>query len=322
MKRLFSLLLVIALAFSMASSPLLAATQPDEVTSNAVDESIAETLISVAQAGLKVAKNAWQEAINAGLPQDKIDKANELLAKAKEAFVKAMEFVSKVTDSLSEEEKAKLKEDLKKLEQEIKNLIDQQAKVQPIDISNYEAILEKTTYQYTGKAITPAVKVTGLTESDYTVSYSDNVNVGTATVTITAKGDKYTGTIKKNFTITAESNTSNTTNTANTLAIKANPKVITVKFAKLKKKSQALKISKLIEIKDKGQGKLTYQIKSVKKGKKSFKKYFKINAGTGKVTVKKGLKKGTYKVTISVTAAGNDQYKKSVKSATAKIKVK
>ena len=37
---------------------------------------------------------------------------------------------------------------------------------------------------------------------DYTVSYKNNVNVGTATVTITGKGDYYTGSFDKNYEIT------------------------------------------------------------------------------------------------------------------------
>ena len=38
--------------------------------------------------------------------------------------------------------------------------------------------------------------------------------------------------------------------------------------------------------------KKNYTLSSAKKGKKSFRKYFKINKSTGKVTMKKGLKKG------------------------------
>lgn len=58
---------------------------------------------------------------------------------------------------------------------------------------------------YTGKAIKPAVTVTlsGKTlknGTDYTVAYRDNTNVGTATVTITGKGD-YTGTVTASFRI-------------------------------------------------------------------------------------------------------------------------
>lgn len=59
---------------------------------------------------------------------------------------------------------------------------------------------------YTGEALTPAVTVqsaAGRTlneNADYTVSYSDNVNAGTGTVTVTGKGN-YTGTKEAVFTI-------------------------------------------------------------------------------------------------------------------------
>ena len=58
---------------------------------------------------------------------------------------------------------------------------------------------------YTGKNITPSVSVTykgmKLTAgTDYTVAYSNNINAGTATVTITGKG-AYSGTVSRNFVI-------------------------------------------------------------------------------------------------------------------------
>lgn len=61
------------------------------------------------------------------------------------------------------------------------------------------------TYDYTGKAITPSVKVVlnGATlaqGTDYTISYANNVNAGQATITVTGKGN-YTGTITGIFTI-------------------------------------------------------------------------------------------------------------------------
>ena len=66
-------------------------------------------------------------------------------------------------------------------------------------------ILDISAQTYTGAEIKPTVTVkdgsTTLKENtDYTVSYSDNVNVGTATVTITGKGN-YTVTAGKTFTI-------------------------------------------------------------------------------------------------------------------------
>ncbi len=66
--------------------------------------------------------------------------------------------------------------------------------------------LEKTSYTYTGKAITPKVTVkdskgTVITTDNYTVTYSNNTKVGTATAKITFKGDKYTGVVNKTFSI-------------------------------------------------------------------------------------------------------------------------
>ena len=66
------------------------------------------------------------------------------------------------------------------------------------------------TYTYTGSEITPEISVeledgTVLTEgTDYTVEYSDNINVGTAVVTITGTGD-YEGTLTAEFSISAKS---------------------------------------------------------------------------------------------------------------------
>ncbi len=64
-------------------------------------------------------------------------------------------------------------------------------------------------YAYTGNAITPGVVVeTGSSTltlgTDYTVSYSNNVNAGTATITVTGTG-KYSGTQTANFIIEAKS---------------------------------------------------------------------------------------------------------------------
>ena len=62
---------------------------------------------------------------------------------------------------------------------------------------------------------------------------------------------------------------------------------------------------------------------SAMKGKKSFKKYFRISKTTGKVTVRKGLKKGTYKVKVTVQANGNGNYIASArKTVTFKVRVR
>ena|GEM_PF-4225406 len=119
--------------------------------------------------------------------------------------------------------------------------------------------------------------------------------------------------------------------------LKVKGKTATVKYKKLKKKSQTISRAKAITVSG-AQGKLAYKkvsviytkAKSVKMSKKALKKYKKqaakkitVNAKTGKVIVKKGLKKGTYKVKVKVKAAGNANYNPSAwKTVTFKIKVK
>jgi hypothetical protein len=74
-----------------------------------------------------------------------------------------------------------------------------------LSIANATVTLNPTTYTYDGTAKTPAatVKVGSLTltaGTDFGVTYRDNVNAGTATATITGKGN-FTGTTSKTFTI-------------------------------------------------------------------------------------------------------------------------
>ena len=77
------------------------------------------------------------------------------------------------------------------------------------NISRASVTLSKGTCNYTGKAQEPTVEAVKLGQqilnpgTDYAVSYRDNVNIGTASVIITGKG-RYTGTITKKFSITAQ----------------------------------------------------------------------------------------------------------------------
>lgn len=186
-------------------------------------------------------------------------------------------------------------------------------KVQDISGASVSGISDKT---HTGKAITqsPIVKVGSsvLTNgTDYTVAYKNNINAGTATATITGKGN-YTGSISRNFKILRAAN-----------RLKCKGKTVTVKYNKIKKKAQRLSVTKAIKFANKGQGKKIYTLSSAKKGKKNFKKKFVVNKKTGKVTVKKGLKKGVYKVKVKVKAKGNANYKASAwKKVTITVKVR
>ncbi len=64
-------------------------------------------------------------------------------------------------------------------------------------------------YTYTGKAITPGItvkygKITLEKDTDYTVAYSNNIKAGTATITVTGKGN-FAGTKKITFSINKRS---------------------------------------------------------------------------------------------------------------------
>ena len=93
--------------------------------------------------------------------------------------------------------------------------------------------------------------------------------------------------------------------------MKVKAKTFSVKYKKLKKKSQALSKAKVFKI-TKAKGTVTFKKASGNK---------KITVSkSGKITVKKGLKKGTYTVKVKVTAKGNGAYKS--KTVTAKVKVR
>lgn len=79
-------------------------------------------------------------------------------------------------------------------------------KITQADLSKFTASLSADSFIYDGAEKKPVVTVKSdnaqlTADTDFTVSYSSNVNAGTATVTITGKGN-YSGSIKKQFTIT------------------------------------------------------------------------------------------------------------------------
>lgn len=111
----------------------------------------------------------------------------------------------------------KLSDEQKKLVKNFNVLDEAQTKYEEIvaeanakfDISKATVAAIPAQY-YNGKNLTPAVTVTyaGKTlvkDTDYTLSYSNNKNIGTAKVTITGKG-KYEKSVIKNFTITVKKN--------------------------------------------------------------------------------------------------------------------
>ena len=173
------------------------------------------------------------------------------------------------------------------------------------DISSYD--IKVNNQVYNGKTLKPNVKVYSgdfvLTKDvDYTISYSNNKNIGTASVTVSAKdGSKFRGSKTVKFSIKKN----------NPMTVKV--KTATIKYKSLKKKNQSISVKKLFVIK-KAKGKVTYS-KVSGNSKITISK-------SGKVTVKKGLKKGKYKVKINVKSAGNNTYYSKTKKVTITIKVK
>lgn len=171
--------------------------------------------------------------------------------------------------------------------------------------------LSATTYTYTGKAKKPRVTVKDsagnvIDASNYTVTYSNNVNAGKkAAVKVVLRSERYYSSKTVYFTINKAAN-----------PLKVAGKTATVKYSRLKSKSQTLSVTKVIDFRKKLKDTKAYL-------KASGSKYITINKKTGKVTVKKGLKKGTYTVKVKVKAAGDANHKASAwKTVKFKVTVK
>ena len=196
--------------------------------------------------------------------------------------------------------------------------------INAVDISNFKAELTQSKFEYDDTLKTPGVVVENgsnvlYKDKDYSVSYENNLNAGTAKVII--KGiNGYNGSITKPFSI-VDSNRK--TPTPKVTSKKANPikvtvKTKTVKAKKLKKKAQKVKA---VTVKN-AQGKVTYKL--VKSGiTKKIRKLVKINS-KGVITIKKWkkAKKGTCKIKVKITAKGNTNYKAKTVTKTVKVKLK
>lgn len=180
---------------------------------------------------------------------------------------------------------------------------------------------------YDGKLINQGITFTSsdpeiaAVEQDGTVT---GVSEGYADIRIR---DGYGGLEICQVTVTSATDNSDTPDTPDKPQLKTNPlkvkgKSVKVKYKKLKKKTQTIKRSKGIIVKS-AKGPLKFKLYYAKKGKKDFRKFFKINSKNGKIAVKKGLKKGLYILKVKVKAGGNAQYKpSSVKKVKIKVKVK
>lgn len=191
-------------------------------------------------------------------------------------------------------------------EEDIEDGSEEDVEDERIDIEDLDIELPKSKYRYTGSPIKPKVTVwdwdpwEGFIELkkgvDYKVSYSNNVKIGTAKVTVKGIGN-YEGTAVITFKI-----------------VKAKAKITAavtakkVKASKLKKKAVSFKM----KAKSSSGGKLTYKVVKKDKG---------IKFKNGKVTLKKGTyKKGSkLKVKVKVTTAAKGVYAKTSKYFTLKF---
>ena len=157
----------------------------------------------------------------------------------------------------------------------------------PVSIAKADVTGIKTK-TYTGKALTqtPVVKLGSLTlknNTDYKLTYKNNINAGTATTTITGTGN-YAGTITKTFTIIKAAQSITATAKTSTIPV----------------------------------GKTTTVSLTGNKGGKSFKTsdtaIATVDKSTGKVTARKV---GTVKITATSAATAN--YKAASKTVTIKV---
>lgn len=153
--------------------------------------------------------------------------------------------------------------------------------IQNINSEGFGISLSSSSYTYDGTAKTPTVTVKNDTatlakDTDYTVEYSNNINAGTSTITVTGIGN-YTGTLTKTFTINKASQILNATIDSNTVDVGGTSKITAS-----------------------GQGTISYSSSNNDVATVS---------SLGVVT---GISAGT--ATITVTAAGNSNYNSASKT--------
>ena len=283
----------------------LAAAQEAEEKARADAEKAGKKVTELEHAQEELKKQLETEQGDKAAVQSKLDQIQKELSEAQAAKDKADQAV---TNALKDKEAAETRalEAEAKLEEMIKASEENEKK----NLKNAE-VTGFTEMPYTGEELTPAVTVklngTTLKEgTDFTVYYISNIKVGTATVLISGEGS-YVGITKATFSITKGDNP---------MTVKK-PKTQTVKYSKLKSKTQTIKAKKAFVVK-KAQWKVTYKVtKYDKKAKKKI-----TISKTGNITVKKGLKKCTYKLKLNITATGNDNYNPLTTPVTVKVRVK
>ena len=165
--------------------------------------------------------------------------------------------------------------------------------------------LSETSFTYDGTPKKPEVTVrVGNTllqkNRDYSVTYEDNLNAGTAKAIVTLKGTR-SGSAVKTFRIRKAAQ-----------EIRARAKTATVKFRDLQQ--QARIVSGAVTVTG-AKGSLSW-------AKDSGSKYLTVDKKTGDITVRKNTPKGTYKIKVTVTAKATQNYLRATAEVTVKIRVK
>ena len=187
------------------------------------------------------------------------------------------------------------------------------------DISRVNVKLEKDVYEYDGKAKTPKVNIEGLIEDkDFTVSYVDNIKVGTAKVTIKGIG-LFTGSKEVTFKIVEGKDDKGSVDGVN------GPKV----GSKITDGKLIYKVTKVGSLDGKKVGKVTVvglKKKSLKKV--SIKSILRVNGvrykvmAIGKKAFKKGKKLKSIVIGKNVTKIGKGAFAGCKKLKSIKIKSK
>ncbi len=174
-----------------------------------------------------------------------------------------------------------------------------------------------TSYTYKRAECTPPVYVYDangkrVASKYFTVTYKDNINAGTATVTVKGKAP-YTGTASATFTI-KKVTASAFLNSTSTVSKTGYKKTATVKQSDVK---SAKKKAGQIKLYLAQNGKYVSAGNKVKFTATSNYSKVTITSG-GAIYVQKGAKKGTYKITVKVQAT-NKNYKGGTRTLTVKV---
>ena len=174
-----------------------------------------------------------------------------------------------------------------------------------IDISS--AIVTAANQTYTGLALTPAPTVTlggrTLTRgTDYIIEYVKNVDVGTATVTVTGVHG-YEGTVTGTFAIVKAANPITTRATVTSVSATYDPSAVNATAVNVTVRGAV--------------GAVTYANVSTTEVTRGFA----VDTVTGEVMLPKATRAVTYTVKVRVTAAGNKNYRAGSKVVSYKIVV-